>query len=83
MPLHHYIGMRHKWLTVLMLGWSGLMFEHAMQTWLVEGSSSYNYYYFASLLGLMAQIGAITSALGAALRLLEPTRLEVKHAKHI
>ena len=63
--------MRHKWLIALMFGWSCLTFEHAMQTWLVEGSSGYNYYYFVGLIGSMAQIGAITTALGVALHLTE------------
>ena len=62
-------GMRHKWLIALLFGWSHIMIEHAVYLWLFEGSSGYNYYYFNSLLGCMAQVGMITTSFGSALHI--------------
>ena len=66
--------MRHKWLLVLLFFWSHVQTEFALDAWLVQGSANSNFYYFAGVLGLIAQIGTIMTALSGALTLEE--RLE-------
>jgi hypothetical protein len=63
--------MRHKWLLAMLFSWSHVQTEFALDAWLMQGSANSNFYYFSSLLGLIAQIGTITTAFAGALTLEE------------
>jgi hypothetical protein len=61
--------MRHKWFIAMLLGWSHVQTEFALDAWLMQGSAASNFYYFSSLLGFIAQVGTITTAFSGALSL--------------
>ena len=63
--------MRHKWLIALLFSWGHVQTEFALGAWLERGSANANFYYFSSLLGLIAQIGTITTAFAGVLTLEE------------
>jgi|EP01043_Picozoa_sp_COSAG02_P043616 hypothetical protein len=61
--------MRHKWFLAMLFSWSHVQTEFALDAWLMQGSANSNFYYFSSIVGLIAQIGTITTAFSGALAL--------------
>ena len=61
--------MRHKWLIALLSSWGHVQTEFALGAWLERGSANANFYYFSSLLGVLALIGTLLTSFGAALEL--------------
>ena len=70
--------MRHKWLIALLFGWGHVQTEFALGAWLERGSANANFYYFSSLLGVLALIGTVVTAFGAALELEEREERQAK-----
>jgi len=70
--------MRHKWLIALLFSWGHVQTEFALGAWLERGSANANFYYFSSLLGVLALMGTVVTAFGAVLELEEREERQAK-----